>query len=95
MITITSKKEGFRRCGLAHSQTPITYEDDRFTTEELKTLQKEPMLVVTVSEAPKETKGSKGKNGKDKEPEGNAPGDGTTNGAEDSKNNNSPAGGNS
>lgn len=67
MITIASKKEGFRRCGVAHSQTPTSYPDDRFTAEELQTLQAEPMLVVTVG-SDLEDKGTKGKAGKEKQP---------------------------
>ncbi len=46
MIIITSKKEGFRRCGVAHPTTPTGYADDRFNPEQLKALHKEPMLVV-------------------------------------------------
>ncbi len=70
MITITSKTEGFRRLGVAHSQTPTTYDSDRFTAEELEVLQKEPMLVVVVTpeKAPEEPKSSKGKAGKEKPP---------------------------
>ena len=45
-IRITSKKEGFRRCGVAHSQKPRTYPDDRFSKEELGRLEAEPMLIV-------------------------------------------------
>lgn len=74
MITITSKKEGFRRLGVAHSQTPTTYDDDRFTAEELEILQKEPMLVVVVTaeEEPKDPKSSKGRAGKEKPPAASA-----------------------
>lgn len=46
MIRIISKKEGFRRCGVAHSETPTDYDDDHFTEEELERLNKEPMLIV-------------------------------------------------
>jgi len=46
MIIITSKKDGFRRCGIAHPATTTEYPDDRFTEEELEVLRKEPMLVV-------------------------------------------------
>jgi len=75
MITITSKKDGFRRLGVAHSQTPTSYDDDRFTAEELTTLQKEPMLivVVTAEKEPEEPKSSKGKAGKEKQPAASAP----------------------
>jgi len=50
MITITSKKEGFRRGGIAHSQTPTQYEDDFFTAAELKVLRDEGMLTVVKKE---------------------------------------------
>ena len=46
MIRITSKKEGFRRCGVAHSKGPVEYPNGRFTTEELAILKAEPMLLV-------------------------------------------------
>jgi hypothetical protein len=46
MIRITSKREGFRRAGLAHSANPAHYFDDHFTAEQLAALKAEPMLVV-------------------------------------------------
>lgn len=46
MIRITSKREGFRRCGIAHSKTPKEYPDDKFTKEQLAALKAEPMLMV-------------------------------------------------
>lgn len=45
-IRIISKREGFRRCGVAHSETPIFHEPDRFAREELEQLTRDPMLVV-------------------------------------------------
>jgi len=48
MIRIKSKKNGFRRCGIAHPAVPVEYPDDRFSKEELKVLKAEPMLVVEV-----------------------------------------------
>ncbi|HWO99198.1 MAG TPA: HI1506-related protein [Methylococcus sp.] len=48
MIRITSKRHGFRRCGVAHPAAPTEYPDDRFTEEELARLQAEPMLTVEV-----------------------------------------------
>jgi len=54
MIRITAKKEGFRRCGIAHSKQPTEYADDRFSKEELAALQAEPGIVVEITE---ETKG--------------------------------------
>lgn len=49
MIRITSKREGFRRCGIAHSKTPTEYPIDKFSKEELKALEAEPNLVVEVA----------------------------------------------
>lgn len=46
MIIITAKKDGFRRCGLAHSARPVEYPDEAFSPEQLAELQAEPMLVV-------------------------------------------------
>lgn len=51
MIYITSKREGFWRCGIAHSETTTAYPDDRFTPDELARLDAEPMLIVS-REAP-------------------------------------------
>ena len=48
MIRIQSKKDGFRRCGMAHPKGPVDYPEDRFTAEELAILKAEPMLTVTV-----------------------------------------------
>ena len=45
-ISIKSKREGFRRCGIPHSANEITYPDDRFTLDEIAILQAEPMLIV-------------------------------------------------
>lgn len=83
MITITSKKEGFRRLGVAHSQTPTIYDDDRFTAEELEILQKEPMLivVVTAEKEPGDPKISKGKASKEKQPAETEGGDPAADGA--------------
>lgn len=50
MIRISSKKDGFRRCGIAHSKQPTDYPDDAFSAEELKALKTEPMLEVEVLE---------------------------------------------
>lgn len=50
MIRITSKKNGFRRCGVEHPSSPTLYSDDHFTKEQLKQLEDEPMLIVDVLE---------------------------------------------
>jgi hypothetical protein len=46
MIIITAKKDGFRRCGIAHSKNKVEYPDDAFSPKDLETLEEEPMLVV-------------------------------------------------
>ena len=60
MIRITAKKEGFRRCGIAHSAQPTEYGDNQFNEEQLARLKAEPMLVV---ENVKESTKGKGKDG--------------------------------
>lgn len=53
MIRVKSKKEGFRRCGVAHSRQPVEYPNDHFSEDELKILRAESMLVVEdVGDAP-------------------------------------------
>jgi hypothetical protein len=51
-IKIKSKKNNFRRCGMPHPDTWVTYPDDRFTKDELAILKKEPMLIVSETVAP-------------------------------------------
>ena len=46
MIVITSKREGFRRCGVAHAAGPTQWPDDRWTDAELDALMAEPMLTL-------------------------------------------------
>lgn len=48
MIEITSKREGFRRAGVAHGVAPKRYRNEDFSLEQLETLQAEPMLTVKV-----------------------------------------------
>ena len=45
-IQITSKRDGFWRCGIQHSDRPTTYADKHFTKKELERLKAEAMLVV-------------------------------------------------
>lgn len=52
-IRITSKRDGFRRCGISHPASPAEYPDEQFSKEEIKVLKAEPILVV---EEFKETK---------------------------------------
>ncbi|MEQ1966276.1 HI1506-related protein [Xenorhabdus nematophila] len=47
-ILITAKVAGFRRCGIAHSDNTTSYPDDRFSAAQLRELQADPMLVVSV-----------------------------------------------
>lgn len=46
MLRIVSKKEGFRRCGVAHSTEPKDYPLDSFTKKQIEELKKEPNLYV-------------------------------------------------
>ena len=50
MLKITSKEDGFRRCGIEHPAIPTLHEDDAFTDEQLEILMNEPMLIVDVLE---------------------------------------------
>jgi hypothetical protein len=45
-VCITAKKACFRRCGVDHPSTRTEYPDGTFTADEVKELQREPMLVV-------------------------------------------------
>jgi len=60
-IKITAKKDGFRRCGIAHPAAATEYPADKFTPKELKVLQAEPMLVVEITQGDKPTGGDDGK----------------------------------
>lgn len=48
MIIITSKRDGFRRCGIAHPALPTEHPDDAFTAAELKILKADPLLTVEI-----------------------------------------------
>lgn len=45
-ITITAKRNGFMRCGVAHKDTPVVWKDGAFTDAQIAELKAEPMLVV-------------------------------------------------
>ncbi|EPI4979094.1 HI1506-related protein [Raoultella planticola] len=47
-ITITAKRDGFRRCGVAHRDVPVTFPDGHFTDEQIAILRAEPALVVHI-----------------------------------------------
>jgi hypothetical protein len=49
-IVITSKRDGFRRCGIAHPSKPTSYPDDFFSDEQLEALSKEPQLILAYAE---------------------------------------------
>lgn len=59
MIHIRSRKDGFRRCGVAHATQWTGYPDDRFTHDEIERLRAEPMLQVET--APGDDEPRKGK----------------------------------
>lgn len=46
-FVIVSKKDGFRRCGIAHPATPVRHRVADFTEGQLRTLDADPMLIVT------------------------------------------------
>lgn len=48
VIDITAKRDGFRRCGIAHSDKTTTYPLSHFTAKQLEQLQNEPQLVVAI-----------------------------------------------
>lgn len=45
-IQITAKRDGFRRCGMPHSEKTKTYPDGYFTQAQLDELKAENMLIV-------------------------------------------------
>ena len=45
-ITITAKRNGFMRCGVAHKDTPVTWPDGAFTDAQIRELKAEPQLIV-------------------------------------------------
>ncbi|EBX9480234.1 HI1506-related protein [Salmonella enterica subsp. enterica] len=46
-VQITARRDGFRRLGIAHSASTITYPDGRFTKAEVVILKNDPNLIVT------------------------------------------------
>jgi hypothetical protein len=48
MIKITSKRNGFRRCGIAHSTLGSEYPNGTFSEKEMETLRAELMLTVEI-----------------------------------------------
>lgn len=45
-VVIVSKREGFRRCGVAHSAQPTEYAAGHWSAQQLAVLRREPMLIV-------------------------------------------------
>ncbi|MBP5056346.1 HI1506-related protein [Pseudomonas chlororaphis] len=50
VVTIISKRNGFRRCGVAHSDQPKDWPEDAFTDEQWDALFAEPQLILAVKE---------------------------------------------
>lgn len=46
-LTIVAKRDGFRRCGVAHTTAPKIWPADAFTREQWERIAGDPMLVVT------------------------------------------------
>jgi len=61
-VTITARRDGFRRCNAAHAATPTEYPDDHWTDEQLAQLKAEPNLVVVVTSATPDAKPETRKN---------------------------------
>lgn len=57
MIKISSKKEGFRRCGVAHPKGVVEYADDHWSKEQLRILTAEPNLTVIIEDESKNPTG--------------------------------------
>lgn len=49
-IRIISKRDGFRRCGVAHSEEPAFHDLNDFTAAQMEELTTTPMLVVDLVE---------------------------------------------
>lgn len=45
-LKITSKKDGFRRCGVEHPDKAVVHPDGKFNPEQIRRLKAEPMLIV-------------------------------------------------
>ena len=46
LLRITSRREGFRRAGIAHPARPTDHPLDGFTEAQIEVLKGEPMLIV-------------------------------------------------
>ena len=50
-VRIASRRDGFRRAGMAHPEGPVEHPAGTFSPEELKALKAESMLIVDEIEA--------------------------------------------
>lgn len=67
MIRITSKQNGFIRCGVVHPWGTMNYPDGTFSENELEVLKREPKLKVEIIEDdPPDNGGSEKKSKKSK-----------------------------
>ena len=64
VIRIVAKKDGFRRCGVAHRDTPTDYEIGHWSEEQLEILRSEPDLLVAETEVEDDTKAAGSSGGK-------------------------------
>ena len=53
MIKIKSRREGFRRCSMAHSTQWKEYPNNHFSKAEKEILKAEPMLIVEITDEKK------------------------------------------
>ncbi|MGP4671741.1 HI1506-related protein [Agrobacterium salinitolerans] len=48
LVRVTSKRDGFRRAGIAHSSKPVDYRPGQLSPEQLEAILAEPLLTVEV-----------------------------------------------
>ena len=58
IVRIKSQREGFRRCGIAHSKVATDHPAERFSAAELEILQADPALTVELLDGELEVSGS-------------------------------------
>ena len=58
IVRIKSQREGFRRCGIAHSKVATDHPAERFSAAELEILQADPALTVELLDGELEAGGS-------------------------------------
>ncbi|WP_034609309.1 HI1506-related protein [Desulfovibrio aminophilus] len=51
-VSIKANRDGFRRCGIAHSDQWVEHPDGRFTSEEIEILSADTMLQVKITKKP-------------------------------------------